>query len=159
MISPRCVAPVCCAFGLAAGLLAQRTFAHRPSAAPYLITFLICWVFVRETACAAILLQQRQAFLALTAGILNANRNPDAPILVGDSALVLPSTSTRQTPSAAASSSPSTSPPSTVSNPTTPASKTSGLAATESSPSPSFLSRLCHLSSPAPWSSHALAAG
>ena len=88
MISPRCVAPVCCAFGLAAALLAHRIFNHRRRAAPYLLVLLFCWVFVREAACAALLLQQRQAFTALTQTI--ARTAPATPILVGDSALVLP---------------------------------------------------------------------
>ncbi len=88
MVSPRCVAPVCCGFGLAASLLAQRVFAHLSLAALAIVTFLACWVFVRETACAAVLLQQRQAFTVLTTKI--ARTSPGAPIMVGDSALVLP---------------------------------------------------------------------
>jgi hypothetical protein len=87
MISPRCVVPVCCAFGLAAGILAQHTFGrlrHGPVAA---ILFMLLWVTVREGFCASLLIEQRRAFLALRDEVEHLN---PPHILVADSSFVLP---------------------------------------------------------------------
>jgi len=87
MISPRCVAPVCCGFGLAAGLLGQRMFAASRRAGMALVLALLVWVGVREWVCANILMEQRQAFFALRA---DAESVPGERVLVSDSAFVLP---------------------------------------------------------------------
>ena len=87
MISPRCVAPVCCGFGLAAGLLGQRLFGTSKQAGMVLVLGLIVWVGAREWACADVLLQQRQAFLRLRTEVVEAG---PGLIVVGDSSFVLP---------------------------------------------------------------------
>ncbi len=85
LISPRCVAPVCCGCGLALGLLAARAFPRR-RAATALVAFLLVWVIAREGFCASVLLEQRRAFLRLR------DRTAEMPgqILVGDSSFALP---------------------------------------------------------------------
>lgn len=87
MISPRCVVPVCCAFGLAAGVLGQHVFGRLRHGALGTVLFLVFWVFVREGVCASLLLEQRKAFFALRDDIAR-RRSPH--ILVADSSLVLP---------------------------------------------------------------------
>ncbi len=87
MISPRCVAPVCCGFGLAAGLLCQRVFGRAPRAGLAVVLFLLTWVTVREAMCARLLLDQRHAFLALRDEV---QRDVHGRILVADSAFALP---------------------------------------------------------------------
>jgi len=87
MISPRCVAPVCCGFGLAAGVLGQNVFRHSARAGMAMVLLLAVWVGVREGVCAAVLLEQRRAFLALRDDVA---RTQVGQILVGDSSFVLP---------------------------------------------------------------------
>lgn len=87
MISPRCVAPVCCGIGLAAGLLGQRLIRDSAKTGMTLALTLAFWVSARERVCANILLQQRQAFLMLTTATSEAG---PGLILVGDSSFVLP---------------------------------------------------------------------
>jgi hypothetical protein len=87
MISPRCVAPVCCGIGLAAGLLAQRVFGASSRAAITVVLILTAWVTVRESVCASVLLEQRHAFLALRDEVL---AGPEHRIFVADSSFVLP---------------------------------------------------------------------
>jgi hypothetical protein len=87
MVSPRCVAPVCCGFGLAAGLLASRVFGGSRRAGMAVVVLLVVWVGVREGVCAGVLLEQRRAFFALRDEVL---RVPGDQILVGDSSFVLP---------------------------------------------------------------------
>jgi hypothetical protein len=88
MISPRCVTPVCCAFGIAAALLGHRLFAASPRAAVAMLAIAILWVTARESACAFVLAQQRTAFFALRDQI--AAHSANQPILVADSLFVLP---------------------------------------------------------------------
>jgi len=88
MISPRCVAPVCCGFGMAAALLGARLFAASPRAGLILLCCALVWVTARESACAFVLAQQRSAFFALRDAI--AARPASQPILVADSLFVLP---------------------------------------------------------------------
>jgi hypothetical protein len=87
MISPRCVVPVCCAFGLAAGVLAQHAFGRLRYGALGTVLFLLLWVSVREGFCASLLLEQRKAFFALRDDV-ERRRSPH--ILVADSSFVLP---------------------------------------------------------------------
>jgi len=87
MVSPRCVAPVCCGFGLAVGVLGQRVFGRSRRGAMVFVVLLVAWVTVREGICARILWEQRQAFLALRDEVENA---PADQILIADSSFVLP---------------------------------------------------------------------
>ena len=87
MISPRCVVPVCCGCGLAAGVLSQRVFGRAPQAGLILVLFLLTWVTVREAVCMRLLVDQRHAFLALRDDV---ERHVDGRILVADSAFALP---------------------------------------------------------------------
>jgi Dolichyl-phosphate-mannose-protein mannosyltransferase len=87
MISPRCVAPVCCGFGLAFGVLAQKLFGGNRRAATIIVISLVIWVSVREGVCANILWEQRNAFFALQREVESV---PECRILVGDSSFVLP---------------------------------------------------------------------
>ncbi len=87
MISPRCVVPVCCGFGLAAGLLCQRVLGRSPKAGFAVVLFLLVWVSVREIACARLLLKQRRAFLALCDDVEHHARGR---IVLADSAFALP---------------------------------------------------------------------
>ena len=88
MISPRCVVPVCCGFGIAAALLARRVFAASPRAGVLLLTGLLVWVVARESACAFVLARQRTAFLTLRDQV--ALQPSTQPIVVADSLFVLP---------------------------------------------------------------------
>ena len=88
MISPRCVVPVCCGFGMAAALLGARLFAASPRAGLILLCSALVWVAARESACAFVLAQQRTAFFALRNAV--AARPATQPILVADSLFVLP---------------------------------------------------------------------
>ena len=88
MVSPRCVAPVCCGFGIAAALLGRRIFGGKARAGILLLSAALFWVVARESVCAVLLAQQRTAFLALRdeAARVSGNR----PIVVADSLFVLP---------------------------------------------------------------------
>jgi hypothetical protein len=88
IISPRCVVPVCCGFGIAAALLAHRTFGDSPRAGLVLLGLTVLWVVARETACGIVLHHQRTAFFDLRDRIAQAA--PNQPILISDSLLVLP---------------------------------------------------------------------
>ncbi len=87
MISPRCVVPVCCGFGLAAGVLCQRVFGLAPRAGFAVVLFLLTWVTIREAVCARLLLDQRRAFLALRNEV---QRDARGRVLLADSAFALP---------------------------------------------------------------------
>lgn len=87
MISPRCILPVCCGVGLAAGVLAQRVFGKVTGAGPLILLFLLAWVTAREAVCTWLLLDQRHAFLLLRDDI---QHNANGRILVADSAFALP---------------------------------------------------------------------
>jgi len=87
MISPRCVAPVCCGIGLAAGVLGQRVFGESKRAGAALVLGLVIWVSAREWVCANLLIEQRQAFSRLRTVTAEAG---NGLILVGDSSFVLP---------------------------------------------------------------------
>lgn len=86
MISPRCVAPVCCGFGLAAGVLAQRVLGGMRRGAVSVVALLVLWVVVREGICGAVLWQQRRAFEAISKTVATGT----GQIVVGDSSFVLP---------------------------------------------------------------------
>jgi hypothetical protein len=88
MISARCVAPVCCGFGIAAALLGRRVFGKNTQAGVVLLSVALLWVAVRESACAIVLSQQRVAFFELRDRV--ASQPGDRPIVVGDSLFVLP---------------------------------------------------------------------
>jgi len=88
MVSPRCVVPVCCGFGIAAALLARRVFGTAARAGVLLLAVALLWVVARESACAVVLAQQRSAFLALRDKV--AMQPADRPIAVADSLFVLP---------------------------------------------------------------------
>jgi hypothetical protein len=88
MISPRCVVPVCCGFGIATALLAHRIFGASPRAGVVLLGIALLWVTARESACAYLLAGQRTAFLQIRDDI--ARRPADQSIVVGDSLFVLP---------------------------------------------------------------------
>jgi hypothetical protein len=87
LISPRCVAPVCCGVGLTAGVLAQRVFGGSLRAGMVLVVLMVVWVGVREGICACVLWEQRRAFFALRDEVLSAGADQ---ILVADSSFVLP---------------------------------------------------------------------
>ncbi len=87
MISPRCVAPVCCGIGLAAGILGQRAFGGNLRAGMLFVLLLASWVTVREGVCAGILWEQRSSFLALRNEVVE---DGSGPILVADSSFALP---------------------------------------------------------------------
>jgi hypothetical protein len=84
------VVPVCCGFGLAAGVLGQRVFGRSRRVAVAMVAVLVVWVSVREGICMGILAQQRTAFLALRDEVAAAGVSPGEPILVADSSFVLP---------------------------------------------------------------------
>jgi hypothetical protein len=88
MVAPRCVAPVCCGFGLAAGVLSQRVFGKSQRAGLAIVLLMATWVVAREGFCATQLSEQRHAFMRLRDQV----RGDPAPgdILVGDSSFVLP---------------------------------------------------------------------
>ena len=88
MISPRCVVPVCCGFGIAAALLGRRIFGASPRAGVILLSIALLWVAARESACAYLLAGQRTAFLQLRDEV--ARRPGNQPIVVADSLFVLP---------------------------------------------------------------------
>ena len=88
MISPRCVVPVCCGFGIATALLARNIFASSARAGIILLGIALVWVTARESACALILAQQRAAFFALRDDV--ARTPATQPIVVADSLFVLP---------------------------------------------------------------------
>ena len=88
MISPRCVVPVCCGFGIAAAVLARRIFGASPRAGVIVLSLALLWVAARESACAFVLAGQRVAFLQLRDEI--ARQPGNQPIAVADSLLVLP---------------------------------------------------------------------
>jgi hypothetical protein len=87
MISPRCVVPVCCGFGIAAALLGSRIFTSSPHAGVVLLSAALIWVAARESVCALVLAQQRAAFFQLGDEVA---RQPAWPIVVADSLFVLP---------------------------------------------------------------------
>jgi hypothetical protein len=87
MISPRCVAPVCCGIGLATGLLGQRVFGASRGAGAVLVLGLVVWVGARESFCASVLLKQRHAFFALCDAVA---QSPGNEYVVSDSSFVLP---------------------------------------------------------------------
>jgi hypothetical protein len=87
MISPRCVVPVCCGFGVAFALLAQRVFGPTRRAAFILVSVLALAVTLRESICATVLLDQRRAFFSLRDAV---QATAPAEILVADSSFVLP---------------------------------------------------------------------
>jgi hypothetical protein len=89
LISPRCVVPVCCGFGLAAGLLAARVFRGSARAGMALVALLVLWVGVRQTICAYLLWQQRRSFFAFERTIQD-RRSRFNLILVADSSFALP---------------------------------------------------------------------
>jgi hypothetical protein len=88
MISPRCVVPVCCGFGIAAGLLGQRIFAASARGSIILLSAALLWVIAREAACSFVLAQQRTAFFSLRDEV--AAQPHTQPIAVADSLFVLP---------------------------------------------------------------------
>jgi hypothetical protein len=88
MIGARCVVPVCCGFGIAAGLLGRKAFAGNARAGVIVLSALLFWVAARESVCAVILAQQRTAFFALLDDV--AREPLDRPIVVADSLFVLP---------------------------------------------------------------------
>ena len=88
MISPRCVVPVCCAFGLVAGLLAQQILPSTQRAPWALLSFLLVWVLVRESFCASLLLEQRRTFF-LVRDQVAAEIGPE-PFEITDSSFALP---------------------------------------------------------------------
>ena len=88
IIGARCVVPVCCGFGIAAGLLGRRIFGKSPRAGAMFLSTALLWVVARESACAIILVKQRTAFLALRDYV--ALQPLDRTIVVSDSLFVLP---------------------------------------------------------------------
>jgi hypothetical protein len=104
MISPRCVVPVCCGFGLAFGLLAQKVFGTTRRAAIATVLVMAFWVTAREWVCANVLLQQQQAFFTLRGTVAMSASKPiptdsplqlyqvtgTGPILLADSSFALP---------------------------------------------------------------------
>jgi Dolichyl-phosphate-mannose-protein mannosyltransferase len=88
MVSPRCVAPVCCGFGIATALLARRILGGRGQAGVLLLAIALLWVVTRESVCAVLLTQQRSAFLLLRDQV--ARESGDRPIVVTDSLFALP---------------------------------------------------------------------
>ena len=88
MISPRCVVPVCCGFGLAAGVLARQVFGSSRRLAFGFVAFLTLWFVVRESVCAAILLEQRRTFFIVRDQVQSETHSE--PILISDSSLALP---------------------------------------------------------------------
>lgn len=91
MISPRCVVPVCCGFGIALALLARMLFGGSSRAGVVLLAGLLFWVVARQVACAVLLQRQRIAFFALRDDLdRRAAAVPGSPILVGDSLVLLP---------------------------------------------------------------------
>jgi hypothetical protein len=88
MISARCVVPVCCGFGIAAALLGRRVFGDNARVGLILLSGALFWVVARESVCAIVLAQQRNAFCEFRNRI--ASQPGNRPIVVGDSLFVLP---------------------------------------------------------------------
>lgn len=88
MISTRCVVPVCCGFGLAGGVLAQRIWGGNKRAAAVLVAVMLVWVGVREGVCAGLLRAQQRNFFALRDEVAAAGG--EGEVLVGDSSFALP---------------------------------------------------------------------
>lgn len=88
MVSPRCVAPLCCGFGIATALFARRIFGGRARAGIILLSIGLFWVVARESVCAVLLARQSNAFLVLRDEVDNAPE--ERPIVVTDSLFVLP---------------------------------------------------------------------
>jgi hypothetical protein len=88
MVSPRCVAPVCCGFGIVAGLFARRIFGAKAWTGVLLLSAALVWVVARESVCAVLIAQQRSAFLTLRDEVGRESGN--RPIVVADSLFVLP---------------------------------------------------------------------
>lgn len=88
MISPRCVAPVCCGVGLLAGIAAAQAFPASRRAQQLAVCLLVVWFVARESVCGVLLHTQRKALFALRDEA--ANLDQGRPILVADSSLVLP---------------------------------------------------------------------
>jgi hypothetical protein len=89
MVSPRCVVPVCCGFGIAAALLGRRVFGGKARAGVILLSIALFWVVARESACAILLARQRTAFLELRDEV-GRDSSGGGPIVVTDSSFVLP---------------------------------------------------------------------
>jgi 4-amino-4-deoxy-L-arabinose transferase-like glycosyltransferase len=87
MISPRCVVPVCCGFGLSGGVLAQSVFGRSARVGMAIVLLMVVWVGVRQGICANLLLEQRQAFFALRNDV---KQTQVGQILVADSSFALP---------------------------------------------------------------------
>ena len=87
MISPRCVVPVCCGFGLALAVLAEHVFGRSRWPAWAVAGLFLAWVLAREGFCATQLYEQRRNFLALRDEVGN---DPNAFLFVADSSFVLP---------------------------------------------------------------------
>jgi hypothetical protein len=87
MISPRCVVPVCCGFGMSGGVLAQRVFGRSARVGMAIVLLMVVWVGVRQGICANLLLEQRQAFFALRNDV---KQTQVGQILVADSSFALP---------------------------------------------------------------------
>lgn len=88
MISPRCVAPVCCGVGLLASLTMSCLFSSDSRSVRIVLTILVLWVVARESFCATLLFEQRRAFMHIREKTERLDHN--RPILVADSSLVLP---------------------------------------------------------------------
>ena len=87
MISPRCVAPVCCGFGLALAVLASHVFGASRRAALATVALFLVWLVAREGFCATQLHEQRRSFFALRNRVA---AEPEPLILAADSSFVLP---------------------------------------------------------------------
>ena len=98
IISARCVVPVCCGFGLLAGVLMEQIARQERGSSQaksftaattmLLLTTTFCaWFLVREGVCAAILGEQRHAFFRLAKNIEKVSMGP---LPVADSSFVLP---------------------------------------------------------------------
>ncbi len=87
IISPRCVVPVCCGFGLALAVLGSYVFRRSSQAGWALAGFFLVWMLVREGFCATQLYEQRRNFLALRDRV---TREQEPQILAADSSFVLP---------------------------------------------------------------------
>jgi hypothetical protein len=88
MISPRCVVPVCCGFGIAAALLCRRVFGMNAPAGVAILSIALVWVAARESACGIVLHRQKTAFFKVRD--LIARVPAGRPIVVADSLFVLP---------------------------------------------------------------------
>jgi Dolichyl-phosphate-mannose-protein mannosyltransferase len=88
MVSPRCVVPVCCGFGIVVALCARRIFGGRARAGVILLSIALFWVVTRECVCAVLLARQSNAFLVLRDQV--DSESGERPIVVTDSLFVLP---------------------------------------------------------------------